>query len=100
MPTLGQSIANLIRNLEHIRDARYPPPQALVHQIDQLYDLAVKYAATQINDATAQYNAAAQAMSDAADRSLAAINDLARVAEAIKLAAKAITLAAKILAVV
>ncbi len=100
MPTFGQSLASLIRNLEQIRDTQNPPDQELIHQIDQLYDLAVKYAASQINQGTAQYRKAAQAMSDAADQSLQAINNLAQVARAIELAAKAISLAAKLLAVV
>lgn len=88
--TIGQDIANTIINLEHIRDAQNPPSQDVIHQIDDLYNLAVKYGASQIDQTTVQYTTTAQALSTAAQATLNAINDLSQVSDAVGKVASAI----------
>jgi hypothetical protein len=94
---IGQDIDNTITNLEKIRDAKNPPSQDVLDQIDELNDLAVKYAAAQIDQATAQYTAMANSFSTAAQATLNATNDLSKVADAVSKAASAIKLLTEIL---
>jgi hypothetical protein len=100
MATLGEDLASTIRNLEHIRDAQNPPNQDVIHQINDLYDLTLDYASAQIDQGSTAYANAAQAMSDAAQASLSAINNLAQVAKTVQIVATAISLLTKLLAAV
>jgi hypothetical protein len=90
MASLGAVLRSTIRNLEAIRDKQNPPSKVVLEQIDTLDKQLIALIDASIQNTTPKYIAAANSMTEAADKSQQAINDLAKVADTIAKVAVAI----------
>lgn len=81
MANLGLDLRDTIRNLENIRDKLKPPSSEILEQIDTLYEQQIDLVNAAINNATAEYAAAANAVQEAATQTKKAIDDLTKVEE-------------------
>lgn len=98
MAHLGPHLRETLRNLETLRDRHYPPPAELVHLIDTLYEQLITLIDAAIDRKTGEYAAAAAAMAEAASKTEAAINGLARTEEGLGKVTVAIDKVAALLA--
>jgi len=100
MSTLGAELQKTIRNLEKLRDSQHSLSDELLSLLDKLYEQQIELIDAAIKKDTPKYIAATHALSEAAARTHAAINDLATLDKAIKKVADAIGKITRLLAAV
>jgi 5'-3' exonuclease len=83
MSKLMEELECTIANLERLRDAQDSPPEALLDQLDRLYEQQLELIAAAINEDTVEYAAALDAMNKAAKATSEAIADMAKLEESI-----------------
>ena len=98
MSTLGKELQQTIRNLENIRDLQKPPSNDVLAKLDTLYAQQIDLIDAAIQKATAKYINATEAMNAAAKKTQEAIDDLAKLEQAIEKVANAIGKVTELLA--
>ena len=88
--TLGSELQQTIRNLETIRASQKPPQDDLLVKLDALYEQQIDLIDAAIQKTTPEYIAATAAMNEAAKKTQAAIDGLAKLDKAIQKVADAI----------
>ncbi|MDO8546033.1 MAG: hypothetical protein Q7R68_01605 [Nitrospirales bacterium] len=100
MSTLGKELHQTIRNLEKIRNLQKPPSSDVVAKLDTLYAQQIDLVDAAIQKTTAQYINATKSMYEAAKKTQEAIDDLAKLEQAIEKVANAIGKVTELLAIV
>ncbi len=90
MTSLGNELQQTIRNLEQLRDSQDPPSDDVIEKLDILYDQQIDLIEAAINKNTEKYKQAATSMREAAKKTKEAIDDLAKLEQAIQKVANAI----------
>ena len=98
MSTLGKELQQTIRNLENIRDLQKPPSNDVLAKLDTLYAQQIDLIDAAIQKGTAKYINATEAMNAAAKKTQEAIDDLAKLEQAIEKVANAIGKVTELLA--
>lgn len=102
MPTneqkaLGYELHQTISNLLKIRDLQHPPTDAVLDILKALYAKQIELIDAAIKQDTVEYIKATEAMNEAAKKTQEAINDLAKLEQAIEKVANAIGIVADLL---
>lgn len=84
MSSLGKALRETIRNLEKIRDLQKTPSDDVIAMLRKLYDEQINLVDAAIKRDTKEYVKATNAMNKAAQKTKDAIDDLAKLDEAIK----------------
>jgi predicted ribosome quality control (RQC) complex YloA/Tae2 family protein len=90
MGNLSKELQEIICNLEKMRDSQDPPSDDVLKKLDNLYCLQIALIQATINTNTEKYKKAVAAMQEAANKTKNAIDDLAKLEQAIEKAADAI----------
>lgn len=98
MTSLGKELQETIRNLEKLRDSQDPPSDDIIAKLDVLYDQQIDLIDAAINKNTEKYKKATTAMQEAAKKTKEAIDDLAKLEQAIEKVANAIGKVTELLA--
>ena len=87
----------VINNLERIRDSQKTPSDDVISNLDKLYEQRIDLIDAAIRKSTDEYVKATNGMNQAAKKTKEAIDDLAKLEEAIKKVADAIGLVTELL---
>lgn len=90
MISLGKELQGTIRNLEKVRASQAHPSDDVLKKLDTLYEQQIGLIDAAINKNTEKYKKAAAAMQEAAKKTKKAIDDLAKLEQAIEKVADAI----------
>jgi hypothetical protein len=90
MPDLGDELKSMIREMEKLRDSRQPPDDRIVELLDRLYQQKLDLIRARIDSATVKYQHALDALNEAVAGTRDAIQDLAKLEEALRKIAKAV----------
>lgn len=88
--SLGKALQQTIRNLETLRDSQNPPSNDVIEKLDVLYSQQIDLIDAAINKNTQKYKTATTSMKEAAKKTKGAIDDLAKLEQAIEKVANAI----------
>lgn len=97
MSELSKALDETIQNLEKIRDTNTPPSDALLTQLDVLYGQQLQLIQIEINSTTPEYLSATNAMSEAANQTQQALNDISNLEHTIDKVATAVSKVSKLL---
>jgi len=98
MSSLGKELQQTIRNLETLRDSQTPPSDDAIEKLDVLYGQQIDLIDAAINQNTEKYKAATASLKEAAKKTKEAIDDLAKLEQAIEKVANAIGKVTELLA--